>query len=161
MAKRTSPGVYVFKVALKNAKRIWRRIAVRSDQTLDDLHQAIFNAFDRFDEHLYSFYFPRPGAAGRAALRDAVEYAHPYCAEEADPLFEVSKNAAEAKLGALKLKVGQRFLYLFDYGDSWMHEITVEKVNEPVEKGEYPQVVERKGQSPPQYADMEEDESDE
>ena len=56
--KSTTAKVYVFKVALKGAKRIWRRIAIRSDQTLDELHQATFDAFDRYDEHLYSFYLP-------------------------------------------------------------------------------------------------------
>lgn len=50
--------MFVFKVALKGARRIWHRIAIRSDQTLDDLHKAIFNAFDRYDEHIYSFYIP-------------------------------------------------------------------------------------------------------
>ena len=51
-------SVYVFKVALSGSKRIWRRIAMRPAQTLDDLHEAIFTAFDRYDEHLYSFFFP-------------------------------------------------------------------------------------------------------
>jgi len=34
--------LYVFKVALAGQKSIWRRIAIPSDQTLDDLHEAIF-----------------------------------------------------------------------------------------------------------------------
>jgi hypothetical protein len=40
MAKRVAASVVVFKVALQGRKGIWRRIAVRSDQTLDDLHEA-------------------------------------------------------------------------------------------------------------------------
>jgi len=50
--------VYVLKVALCGSKGIWRRIAMLPAQTLDDLHEAIFTAFDRYDEHLYSFFFP-------------------------------------------------------------------------------------------------------
>jgi hypothetical protein len=38
MAKPIEATAYVFKVALQAAKGIWRRIAVRSDQTLDDFH---------------------------------------------------------------------------------------------------------------------------
>ena len=53
--------IFVFKVALAGQKSIWRKIAMRGNQTLDDLHEAIFDAFDRYDEHLYSFYFPPPG----------------------------------------------------------------------------------------------------
>ena len=53
--------IFIFKVALAGRKSIWRKIAMRGNQTLDDLHEAIFDAFDRYDEHLYSFYFPAAG----------------------------------------------------------------------------------------------------
>ena len=45
--------IFVLKVALAGRKGIWRKIALRGGQTLDDLHEAIFEAFDRDDEHLY------------------------------------------------------------------------------------------------------------
>jgi len=32
-----------------------RTIQIRGNQTLQDLHTAIFDAFDRFDEHMYEF----------------------------------------------------------------------------------------------------------
>jgi hypothetical protein len=159
MAKRIKPSVHVFKVALQGAKRIWRTIAVRSDQTLDDLHAAIYQAFDRDDEHLYSFFFPRPGTRSRAALHDAPEYTHPFNAEE-DPLDPDLHNAARTTIGKLGLVPKQRFLYLFDFGDEWWHEVTVERVGDPVEEGPYPRVLERHGNSPPQYpGDEEEEES--
>jgi len=159
MAKHTAPSVCVFKVALKNAKRIWRKIAARSDQTLDDLHQAIFNAFDRFDDHLYSFYFPPPGARGRNAWRNVPEFTHPSNSEGGD-FFGTRRvrNAAQAELRSLGLRPGQTFLYLFDFGDSWWHEIKVESVDLPIEEGAYPRIVEQRGESPPQYPDLEEDE---
>lgn len=153
-----SKRVYVFKVALAGRKSIWRRIAVRASQTLDDLHEAIYDAFDRYDEHLYSFYFPKPGAKGRNRLRDAVEYSHPYMEEEPDPFGEVPCNAAKAKLSTLGLKPGQVFLYLFDFGDQWWHEITVEQIDADREKGKYPRMLERHGQSPPQYRDVDDEE---
>ena len=34
-------SVFVFKVALKYQKRIWRKIAIRGDQSLATLHDAI------------------------------------------------------------------------------------------------------------------------
>jgi hypothetical protein len=42
--------------AKKNTE-ISRTIQIRDDQTLEDLHRAIFDAFDRFDEHMYEFQF--------------------------------------------------------------------------------------------------------
>ena len=42
--------------------------------------------------------------------------------------------------------------YLFDYGDEWWHELTVGAVNVPTKEGKhYPLVLERSGDSPPQY----------
>jgi hypothetical protein len=49
-------NIHIFKVALAEWEGIWRKIAVKGNQTLDDLHEAIFDAFDRYDEHMYSFY---------------------------------------------------------------------------------------------------------
>src|SRR5207253_10644577 len=40
---------------IKKNRVICRTIQIRGDQTLKDLHQAIFDAFDREDEHMYEF----------------------------------------------------------------------------------------------------------
>ncbi len=42
----------MFTVVTLRDKKIWRRIAIRGNQTLDDLHETIFDAFDReeYDE---------------------------------------------------------------------------------------------------------------
>jgi hypothetical protein len=58
-ATKTSSNEFVFKVALKGRRGIWRSIALRGDETLERLHEEIFRAFDRYDDHLYSFYFPK------------------------------------------------------------------------------------------------------
>jgi hypothetical protein len=159
MPKRAKPTVYLFKVALQGAKRIWRKIAVRSDQTLDAFHGAIFKAFDRYDEHLYSFYFPQPGSRGREVLRNAVEYTHPYNAEQDDFFGDrPPHNAAKTPLRDLHLVPEQTFLYLFDFGDDWWHEVKVERTDAPVEAGSYPRIVDRRGESPPQYPEDDEDE---
>jgi hypothetical protein len=153
--------VFVLKVALAGRKSVWRRIALRGDQTLDDLHEAIFDAFDRYDEHLYSFYFPRPGTKGRARQRDAVEYACPFTCEDEGPFSdEAVHSAAETALSSLGLGPEQVFLYLFDFGDEWWHEITVEQIDAPDVKGKCPREVAKRGKSPPQYPELEEDEDE-
>ncbi len=40
---------------LKKNKAVCRTIQIRGDQTLEDLHHAIFDAFDREDQHMYEF----------------------------------------------------------------------------------------------------------
>ena len=152
LARAISVPIVVLKVALEGDKAIWRRIAFRGDQSLDDVHDAIYRAFDRFDEHLYSFYFPTPGSKGRARVRNAVEYACPQISEDPDSFFDVRpRNAAEALLLTLALKPRQVFLYMFDYGDEWWHDITVEQVDATAERDKYPKILEKHGKSPPQY----------
>jgi len=141
---RKSNSQYVFKIALARRRAVWRKIALPGGQTLDDLHRAIFHAFDRFDEHRYCFYFPKPGIRGRERLRDAVEYGQP---------TPGVRDAETATLDSLKLKAGQGFVYLFDFGDRWWHEVTVEQIG-GVGAGDYPRLVEKHGSSPPQYREV-------
>ena len=49
-------GPITEKFAKKNPV-ISRTIQIRGDQTLEDLHHAIFDAFGRWEEHLYEFQF--------------------------------------------------------------------------------------------------------
>ena len=50
--------------------------------------------------------------------------------DDQDPFgVENQIDAAKARLDDLKLKTGQRFEYLFDFGDSWWHEVVVETIS--------------------------------
>ena len=134
---------------LKRNPEISRTIQIRGDQTLEDLHHAIFKAFDRFDEHMYEFQFgkgPNDPKGQRYVLPDAF-----------DPHERnVDGNVAETTIAALGLKVDQSFGYWFDFGDDWWHQINVAAIDDKVPRGKYPKVVKRVGKSPPQYADDEE-----
>jgi hypothetical protein len=142
----------VFKVGLKG-RRIWRTIALRGDHTLEQLHEEIFSAFNRFDDHLYSFYFPKAPRRRGPVVRPK-EYVAPVSVDDSgseDRRF----NAASASLDGLKLKVGQTFEYLFDYGDSWWHLIAVDRIGPTVDGRRYPVLLETHGPSPRQYGDVE------
>jgi hypothetical protein len=155
-------AVYALKVALEGDLRIWRKIAIRAGQTLHDLHSIIFDAFDREDDHLYSFYIPtRPLKTRPRRIHDAaVEYTHPFNYEERCNDTDKLLDASTSSIGSLNLKEGQKLYYLFDFGDSWWHEITVEKTDGLPDEGKCPRITERKGKSPEQYA-YPEDEEDE
>ncbi|MBN1765120.1 MAG: plasmid pRiA4b ORF-3 family protein [Sedimentisphaerales bacterium] len=153
--------VFILTVALEHAPKIWRRIAIRGGQTLHDLHYTIFDAFDRDEDHLYSFYIlPRAlkSRIDHSILRSSFEYTHPYNHEMGDFLEKVPDNAATTTIESLNLSLGKKFLYLFDFGDEWWHVITVEKVKEKPDHGEYPRILEQNGPSPPQYAWPEDEE---
>ena len=124
---------------------------MQGSQTLHDLHEEIFHAFSRYDEHLYSFYFPQPGVRGRDRLRDAEEYSHPIAVRDPGPFDDDCRmDASKTRLDSLQLSVGDRFDYLFDFGDSWWHDILVEEIGAPGMRT-YSGMVQRRGASPRQY----------
>jgi hypothetical protein len=47
---------YTFHVSLPGTGRVWRKIEMRADQTLEELHRAIQHAYDWDGDHLYSFF---------------------------------------------------------------------------------------------------------
>jgi hypothetical protein len=159
-----TPKVYVLKVALDGKRGTWRRIAIRGDQTLDDLHAAIFKAFDRYDAHLYTFYVAPVGV--KLTRRNAWEVASGKYSHHGALLFDGAfgeqsreKDAAKTTIASLRLSVGQVFLYLFDFGDEWWHAITVEDTKAvPDPALRYPAVIATRGESPAQYAEDEEEE---
>ena len=126
------------------AKReISRRIDILGRQTLHDLHQAIFEAFERWEEHLYEFNLGQ-GPADRSQM---------YCYTggwETDD-NEAAGDPTTTTVGALNLQVGQRFGYTFDMGDQWEHVLEVVATVEARGKGKYPRLVKKVGKAPPQY----------
>ena len=152
MTKTKTRNEVMFRVALKG-RRVWRTIAMRGDHTLEQLHEEIFHAFDRFDDHLYSFYLPK-APRRRGALVRSREYVSPWSFEESEAT-DRTFNAASTTIDALNLKVGQTFEYLFDYGDSWWHQIEIVHFGPIVAGRRYPTILETHGRSPKQYPDVE------
>ena len=135
-------GIYQFKVSLNDRPNIWRIIEIKENQMLSSLHKAIFNAFNRFDEHLYSFFM-----SNKPYDKDS-EYTLPD--HDGD---EVGKYASRVRIDTLHLQPGQKFLYLFDYGDEWWHEVELIGLRDEVPRRKYPRVTKKHGKSPPQYDD--------
>lgn len=164
-AKKTKAGgpakVYTLAVSLlsgpitakfaKKNKSVVRTIQIRGDQTLEKLHDAIFDAFDRDDPHMFEFQM------GRMPMDpDGARYVLPMAVEDDDGppiLGTVDKTT----LDAMGLTVGRAFGYWFDFGDDWHHQIDVEQIEDGPGEGTYPRVIDREGESPPQYPEMDDD----
>jgi hypothetical protein len=131
-------GVYVFKVKFKWAKRIYRSIAVRSEQTLADLQGAFQDAIDWDNDHLYAFFMNGQTHDSRYMI------AHPYLDDA--PLY-----VDEVVIGELGLTPKHKFVYFFDYGDSHEFEVEVIGIRPRAEPGDYPMLVDSQGEAPPQY----------
>jgi len=127
-------------------KEISRVIEIRGDQTLEDLHHAIFKAYDRWDEHLYEFQFgKRP--FDPAGPNYGVSSPRP-------KQKNMSGDARTTKLDALNLEPHRAFGYRFDFANDWFHQVQVERIEQAIPTVTYPRVVKRVGKSPPQYCDQ-------
>jgi hypothetical protein len=153
--------LYVLKVALSHDKSTWRRIEILGSQSLDTLHEIIFEAFDRYEPHMYSFFMTKAGSKSRSRFAQAKEYTHPFAVEAgmAGDLKAIG-DASKTALSDLGLKVKGKFEYLFDFGEDWLHEVTVEKIVDIFPDHDYPIITKKKGESPSQYEDYEEEEED-
>jgi hypothetical protein len=126
------------KIALRYiAPAIWRRVVVPDNLTLSDLHDVIQIAMGWHNCHLHAFrigdtaYMPKmPGNEIEVDSR--------------------SKNEDEWLLSHVVRRKGQKFTYEYDFGDSWLHEISVEKTAPAAEPHPKPVCIAGKRAAPPE-----------
>ncbi|HUJ09943.1 MAG TPA: plasmid pRiA4b ORF-3 family protein [Verrucomicrobiae bacterium] len=117
-ADSPAKNVLQLKVTLRDiSPPIWRRVVVPDNFTLGDLHYVIQGAMGWDNCHLHAF---RMGG---------VEYTGTMPDGRVDFGFgPPTKHEDDVLLGQIILRKGQRFTYEYDFGDGWLHEILVEKI---------------------------------
>src|SRR5271170_5311294 len=122
----SSPDIYQIKVTLLGTRPpIWRRLLVSVDMTLAKLHDVLQAAMGWEDCHLHEFRIGRQ----RFGLPDPMDtfLGGPGCISE-----------KKVRLSEVLNKRGAKAEYTYDFGDSWEHRITVEKVLPPEPGFAYP-----------------------
>jgi hypothetical protein len=139
MAVKKEPGpipIYQLKVTLEYIKPpIWRRIQVRGDVTLFKLYKILQAVMGWEDYHLHQF------------IVGEDYYAIP---SPEDPWPMETKNEKRAKLFQVAPVEKARFIYEYDFGDSWRHNILVEKILHPERDLEHPICLAGKRSRPPE-----------
>jgi Plasmid pRiA4b ORF-3-like protein len=111
---------------------VWRRLQLRADTRLDQLHEIIQAALGWENYHMHVFSFGDE------------EFGIP------DPELGFS-DERHVTLGELIAGVGgDRFRYTYDFGDDWQHEVVVEELLDPDPETHYPLLVAAKGACPPE-----------
>lgn len=108
------------KVTLDGSKpKIWRRVGIRGDLTLDRVHQYLQAAMGWTDSHLHRFELATPGGPWSA----------PYFLTEFD-IDEGDEGTPEdqTRLDQVLRATGDTLIYSYDFGDGWTHRILVEQV---------------------------------
>jgi hypothetical protein len=126
--------VYQIKVTLKESKPpTWRRMQVTSETTLARLHRILQRVMGWESYRLYQF------------VVGGMAYGDPSMLEEME-----GEDARKVTLATLVRGEKSKFLYEYDFGDSWDHELLIEKVL-PCEAGKrYPVCLTGKRACPPE-----------
>ena len=116
--------------------KIWRRVDVPLSATLAALHDVIQVTMGWTDSHLHEF-----------VVGDRV-YGVPTPEDE----FYGRKvyKAAAIRLKTLIERGVDRFLYVYDFGDNWRHDVIVEEVRDGDVDTEYPAFVDGARRCPPE-----------
>ena len=106
-------------IELRGSKpKIWRRVALPGDLTLDVVHTLLQAAMGWTDSHLHRF---EPGT-GQG-------YHQPYLVTEFDEdEGEEGTREDNVRLDQVLRAPGDRLTYLYDFGDGWEHRVTLESL---------------------------------
>jgi Plasmid pRiA4b ORF-3-like protein len=111
--RRPPRTLFLLHVVLREVKpTIWRRLAVAGALSLHQLHIVLQIVMGWEYKHLYSF-----------TVGDR-EYEDP----QGDDRDSTSPDPRKTQLDSLALQQGSAFLYTYDFGDDWEHDIVVEGI---------------------------------
>lgn len=122
-------GICQLKITLRHVRpACWRRMLVPASATLGDLHTVIQVAFAWDNDHLHAF------TVGRR--------------QYGDPYFDAEYDEDKITIGEVFDRGRRSIAYVYDFGDSWQHDITLEEVVEPDPTTGCPVCVAGRGDAP-------------
>ena len=139
-AQQAAAPVLQLKIMLDDSKPpIWRRVLVPAGTPLTELHQVIQALFGWYGYHLHQF---------QAGGFRGPTYA-PADPDGRDDLYgDSSLDEAAVTAGELLPDVGSTLSYTYDFGDNWVHVVTVEKILADDGGGRLPRCTAGRGAAP-------------
>ena len=130
-------GIVIFKVSLG---KVYRKLAVPSTISLDELASSILTAFSFSNDHLYQFYYKNKYGITERIVHSSVD-------------SEYERYTSEYAVAELALYEGMEIVFHFDFGDDWRFLMTVESFADNDSSNIEPKVIEQYGNPPEQYSD--------
>ena len=133
------PGLQFYIELIDSDPKIFRRVVVPFEYTFHKFHLAIQGAFGWENSHL--FRFSETGFEDKLSYEELTEDSNTY------PEFVV-KDARRSKIKLVFTHDKKKFVYIYDFGDSWKHLIVHEKfVDKEIER---PYCIDGAGACPPE-----------
>ena len=126
-----------------HAQNEWEcALEIPIDHSLDELHQAILSAIGFDNDHMYEFCI-----------------ANSYYSKSSERISCNDEKVTQETVDTIFFKAkGKKLFYMFDYGDSWLFQISKSRKKRFSEKPDtfYPRVALESGNKPEQYPDWDE-----
>jgi hypothetical protein len=137
------PSLLTLTIDLRGTEpRIWRRLSLPGDLTLDAVHTLLQAAMGWTDSHLHRF---EPGVGDRAE--------QPYFITEFDEQEGDEGTREESvRLDQVLRAPGDRLTYRYDFGDGWEHLVTLESLAPLAPDNREPSCLAGAGACPPEDA---------
>ncbi|MCY4199003.1 MAG: plasmid pRiA4b ORF-3 family protein [Gammaproteobacteria bacterium] len=150
MAEKEKPKIARIRIDLRHVEPCVRRcVDVPISASLDSLHWIIQTAMGWDNDHMHEFEI-----GGR-------RYEHH------EPFFDVGDHDSEVissraiDLAGIIAQGVKKFVYLYDFGDNWTHEINIGRVRDGKSGEKFPLLIDASGRCPPEdcggawgYADL-------
>jgi Plasmid pRiA4b ORF-3-like protein len=126
--------VYQLKVALRGiSPLIWRRLLVRAETSVAELHHILQLTLGWTNSHLHRF------------IIHGKEYGIAY-----EGGMGFADDPRRIRLADFCFRVRERFLYEYDFADNWQHDLRVEQILEAEARRIYPVCTGGKRAAPPE-----------
>jgi hypothetical protein len=104
--------IYQLRIQLRGVRPpVWRRVLVPGEMSLAELHEVVQTAMGWSNSHLHEFEV------------EGARYGLP------DPDWGLDEVVDESRVKLFRVaREGSRLRYAYDFGDGWVHDVTVEKV---------------------------------
>ncbi|KAA3612168.1 MAG: plasmid pRiA4b ORF-3 family protein [Calditrichaeota bacterium] len=130
----TTDKIYQIKVTLQDSNPpIWRQLLIDPEISLYDLHKIIQIAMGWSNSHLHQF------------IINKEYYSIPH-EDDWQPVIDERKTHVK-KIASAE---GKKFIYEYDFGDNWSHDIVVEKILSVEQDSQYPKCIKGKRACPPE-----------
>jgi hypothetical protein len=139
--------VYQIQISLKGFKpKIWRKVLIPSDLSLSDLHSVIQAVMGWTNSHLHQF----------------IQYGTFYSEPQQEIWDDMdAEDYTDLRVSDLLKREKDTLVYEYDFGDSWEHQIVLEKVLPKTGDTQLPVCLKGKMNCPPEdcggvwgYAEM-------
>ena len=147
---KANDKIFVFEIEIiggpwQNKNKCWREIAILGRDTLYSFGEAIVKSFNFYFDHCFGFY-----SNLKEQYHDS-KIQYELFADLPDVEPTPAGSVKKTKISTVFENVGNKIMFLFDYGDGWRFLVELKEIKNPEMGKSYPVLLSSAGDPPEQY----------